>query len=91
MKNIISSYIQTQTMLLSVAAALGLGFVSCGGEKRAAAELTLSSDSVPKSVKEFVTAVLEEDSVRFSAIVSYPLQRPYPLGTIETPEKMQSY
>ncbi|MDE7381484.1 MAG: hypothetical protein K2N03_05075, partial [Muribaculaceae bacterium] len=49
------------------------------------------SDSVAKSVKEFVPAVLEEDSVRFSAIVSYPLQRPYPLENIETPEKMKSY
>lgn len=50
-----------------------------------------ASDSVPVSVKKIVRAVADNDSDSFSELVSYPLQRPYPLKDIESKEEMISY
>lgn len=48
-------------------------------------------DSIPLSIKRLVKAVAEDDSVSFASLVSYPLQRPYPLHNIETPAQMTGY
>lgn len=50
-----------------------------------------ASDSIPDEVKQVVRVVADNDSDGFSKLVSYPLQRPYPLRDIETPEQMSSY
>lgn len=52
---------------------------------------TPASDSIPAPVEKIVAAVSADDSVGFASMVSYPLQRPYPLKDIETPEEMKSY
>lgn len=52
---------------------------------------TLETDSVPAPVEKIMAAVSADDSVGFASMVSYPLQRPYPLKDIETPEEMKSY
>ncbi len=49
------------------------------------------SDSLPKSVKEAVRAIADNDSDRFAAIVSYPLSRPYPLKDIADDKEMRAY
>lgn len=48
-------------------------------------------DSIPKSIKKLVRAVADDDSVTFASLVSYPLERPYPLHNIDTPEQMTGY
>ena len=48
-------------------------------------------DSIPQSIKRLVAAVADNDSVAFASLVSYPLERPYPLRNIETPEEMTLY
>ncbi|MDE6007451.1 MAG: hypothetical protein K2G67_07855 [Muribaculaceae bacterium] len=50
-----------------------------------------NADSIPESVKKLVKAVADDDKDGFSQLVSYPLQRPYPLHDIETPEQMSEY
>lgn len=49
------------------------------------------SDSIPENVKSIVRAVTDDDSVEFSRMVSYPLQRPYPLRDINNAEEMKKY
>lgn len=50
-----------------------------------------ASDSVPDGVKRLVKAVAEDDSVGFAGMVSYPLQRPYPLRDIDDEDQMKRY
>lgn len=50
-----------------------------------------SSDSIPESVKAFVKAVVTDDSIAFASLVSYPLERPYPLSDILDSAQMVSY
>lgn len=50
-----------------------------------------ASDTIPGSVKELVKAVTDNDSTSFARLVSYPLQRPYPLHDIESEEEMRGY
>lgn len=49
------------------------------------------SDSIPKAVKELVRTVEHGDSAGFAKMVSYPLQRPYPLRDIENEAQMRGY
>ena len=48
-------------------------------------------DSIPLSIKKLVKAVADNDTAAFASLVSYPLQRPYPLRNIETPQQMKGY
>ncbi len=81
----------TPTMLLSMATILTFGGISCTAGNSDGAERTLANDSIPKTVKEFVASVTDNDSVKFASIVSYPLTRPYPLPDIQSPEEMKRY
>ena len=49
------------------------------------------SDSLPTEVKLLVRAIADDDSVGFANMVSYPLQRPYPLRDIDGADQMKSY
>lgn len=50
-----------------------------------------NNDSIPSVVKQLVRAVSDNDSDGFARLVSYPLQRPYPLRDIENVEQMTKY
>lgn len=74
----------------------GLPLVNCGNSKHktdgdSAVDSIEQADSIPESVKKLVKAVADDDSDGFAKLVSYPLQRPYPLHDIETPEQMSEY
>lgn len=62
-----------------------------GGGKHSALSGIEADDSIPAGVKRLVSLVASDDSVGFSKIVSYPLQRPYPLKDIEDEKEMQAY
>lgn len=66
---------------------------ACNGGKSAKTDIgeIEHCDSIPDGIKRLVRAVAENDSADFSALVSYPLSRPYPLHDIETPEQMRDY
>lgn len=49
------------------------------------------SDSIPTPVKKLVRAVADNDSDGFASLVSYPLQRPYPLRDINSRDEMKRY
>lgn len=78
---------------ISAILVLLLSLTGCG--KKEAAQPDISElencDSIPEGVKRLVKAVADNDSVGFSAIVSYPLARPYPLKDIENEEEMRNY
>ena len=48
-------------------------------------------DSLPNGVKMHTRAIADNDAESFSSLVSYPLQRPYPLKNIENEEQMKRY
>lgn len=51
----------------------------------------LSSDSIPKVIKNIVRAVNENNSSMFAGEINYPLLRPYPLKDIQNQDEMKSY
>ena len=83
--------IRISTILFSITL---LGLTSgCGG---AGSKRTLSSscgdtDSLPDPVKKLVKVMADNDSDGFVSLVSYPLQRPYPLHDIDDAGQMRSY
>ena len=72
---------------------LVLPLYACSGDKSAKTDIAEieNCDSIPDGIKRLVKAVAEDDSVGFSAMVSYPLARPYPLRDIESAEQMKGY
>lgn len=58
---------------------------------RTAVEAVEQSDSLPVAVKKLVRAIADNDSDGFAHMVSYPLQRPYPLRDIENADQMKAY
>lgn len=50
-----------------------------------------ANDTLPESVKKFVKALATNDSDAFAEMVSYPLQRPYPLRNIDDAKQMRVY
>lgn len=89
-----STKIITITTLLSIAFAVPLA--GCGrdskGEARDKAVVAVEAcDSIPSPVKKLVRAVADNDSDGFAALVSYPLQRPYPLRDIRDADEMKKY
>lgn len=68
----------------------------CGKDRTASAASTAveevqNCDSIPTGVKRFVKAIEKNDRKELAAVVSYPLQRPYPLHDIESAEEMEKY
>lgn len=87
-------YLKYSALLL--AATSVLPFYGCGSSGHARSETSEveaieNSESIPEPVKQLVKAVAENDSDGFARLVSYPLQRPYPLHDILTPEEMSAY
>lgn len=70
-----------------------LPLAGCGSKEASKPDISEieTCDSIPDGVKKLVKAVADNDSVGFSAIVSYPLSRPYPLRDIENAEEMKNY
>lgn len=66
---------------------------SCGkeNEKITVDKSLLSSDSIPENIKKVAQVLADNDSVAFASMVSYPLQRPYPLYDIKDSTLMADY
>ena len=62
-----------------------------GGAAESSLDEIEANDSLPQAVKTLVKAVVENDSVGFANLMSYPIQRPYPLHDVENSEEMRSY
>lgn len=48
-------------------------------------------DSIPDIIKSFVRSVKNGNKAQFSSLISYPLQRPYPLKDIASKDEMIAY
>lgn len=89
-----STKIITITTLLSFAFTVplaGCGRGSKGDARDKAVVAVEACDSIPSPVKKLVRAVADNDSDGFAALVSYPLQRPYPLRDIRDADEMKKY
>lgn len=84
-------FIKISTILLALTA--GLALPGCG--KQSATESNVEaieqSDSIPEGVKRLVRALADNDTDSFAEMVSYPLQRPYPLHDIHDAAQMKKY
>lgn len=85
-------------MHISISTVLTLAIVSflsggCadGNGRTAAVSGVMACDSLPQSVKHLVEAISDNDSLKFASLVSYPLQRPYPLKDIPGEKEMRGY
>lgn len=72
---------------------VALSAFGCSKSKESTSSINaiLDCDSLPKSVKLLTRAIADNDPESFSALVSYPLQRPYPLKNIDDMEQMRQY
>lgn len=66
------------------------------GCRRDSSEISLSktlmeSDSIPAKIKSLAKVMADNDSDGFSQIVSYPLERPYPLKDVKSRKEMKEY
>ncbi|MCM1368939.1 MAG: hypothetical protein NC204_01045 [Candidatus Amulumruptor caecigallinarius] len=70
-----------------------VAFCSCSGNSGAETRMgtDTDTDTIPYAVKELMRSVTDNDSAAFARIVSYPLERPYPLRDIEDSVQMKSY
>lgn len=88
-------YIKTSTILLVITFLLLGGGCSSkpdtDADENSAVKAVMQSDSVPESVKKFVKAVADNDEEAVSEMVSYPLQRPYPLRDIPDAKEMRRH
>lgn len=85
--------VKTISIFICLTCATAVGFSSCKHDKTTDAT-TLSietSDSIPDPIKRLVKAVAENDSKSFAGLVSYPLERPYPLRDIVDSIRMTEY
>lgn len=83
-----SAYISTDILLLM----LSLGSCSARhAEPVSRVDEIEACDSLPSTVKSLVSAIAAGDSVTFASLVSYPLERPYPLKNIADSAEMVSY
>lgn len=88
-------YIKTTTILFLLITLIFAG--GCADKKSdsdvnaSALKAVMESDSVPASVKKFVQAVADDDEETVSAMVTYPLQRPYPLRDIADANEMKKH
>lgn len=84
-------YIRITTILLALIS--GSAVISCtkSGKDSRSFSSVIDSDSIPEQVKELVMAINDHDSLKFAKLVSYPLQRPYPLHDIKSEEEMKHY
>ncbi|MDE7402059.1 MAG: hypothetical protein K2M87_01455 [Muribaculaceae bacterium] len=85
-------YIKITTLLLALTSG-GL-LTSCHKSEasdNSAVSSIEASDSLPTGVKRLVRTIADNDSDGFAKLVSYPLQRPYPLHDIENEDQMRHY
>lgn len=84
--------IKIQTIIYSFTLGLLCLTPACGGKGNGSADSAAeSNDSLPTPVKKLVQAISDNDSDSFAGLVSYPLQRPYPLHDIDNAEQMRGY
>lgn len=83
----------TKISAIFLAIVSGIPMIGCGkpASTDSMVEKVEKSDSLPTEVKLLVRAIADDDSVGFANMVSYPLQRPYPLRDIDGADQMKSY
>lgn len=64
---------------------------ACGHKPAETSDNIEDNDSIPEVIKSLVKAVRGSDKAQFASLVSYPLQRPYPLKDIASKEEMEAY
>ena len=71
----------------------GIPLAGCGNSSSSESRVDAveNSDSLPTTVKLLVRAVADNDSAGFAELVTYPIQRPYPLHDIDSKDQMKSY
>ncbi len=74
--------------LLPLLAGMTIGFftLSCSHEK-----IKRDTSSLPEDVRPVADAILEDSPEKFASIVSYPIERPYPLRNINDSAEMVKY
>lgn len=72
---------------------MGISFAACDKHRSAtdAVAEVEATDSIPDAVKKTVRSIADDDAEHFAGLVSYPLQRPYPLRDINNKEEMRNY
>lgn len=84
----------TKISAIFLAVISGIPMAGCGksaSSSESMVEEVENSDTLPVGVKLLVRAVADNDSIGFARLVSYPLQRPYPLHDIDGADQMKSY
>lgn len=84
-------HLTLRPVYITILLCLAGSFSSCRHNSRPDISEIEGCDSIPRSIKQLVKAVTDNDSVSFASLVSYPLERPYPLRNIESPEEMTRY
>lgn len=79
------------SVYLSIMAAAIIMLSACSNTKDKKESDSADLSSVPESVQSVVKALKENDSEKFAKLVSYPLERPYPLKDIEDEKGMKEY
>lgn len=65
---------------------------SCSGDQKQSSSIEGGNfRKLPKVVRQTIAATKDRDAKEFAGLVSYPLQRPYPLKDINTKEEMEAY
>ena len=70
----------------TIALLFGAAFISCSsGEKRKTRE------NLPEDVRPVAEAIINDSPEEFASIVNYPIERPYPLKSVEDSAEMVRY
>lgn len=83
----------TKVSAILMAMITGALLTGCGNRSSSESnvEEVENCDSLPTTIKLLVRAVADNDSIGFARLVTYPIQRPYPLHDIDSAGQMKSY
>ena len=84
---VMKTNLHTLPVLAALAAVGGL-LASCSGKK---ADEVRDHASLPEEVEPVATAIINDSASQFAQAVYYPLERPYPLKSIEDSAQMVEY
>ena len=63
-------------------------FSACNGNEK---DTSVSHDNLPEDVRPIALAIINDSPEEFASVVSYPIERPYPLKNVENPSQMMKY
>ena len=75
-------------MILPLIAGMTIGYfgASCNREKE-----RKDTSSLPEEVRPIADAIIDDSPTKFAAVVSYPMERPYPLKNVKDSAEMVKY